>query len=166
MMASVFRAEMGQVTVNWREAGEKTYTGIALVRDSEKGICQAMLRISDKAKPAEYASLKAAALKLAEYAEQCEQAALAAEKTAKLDSGKLTDGQRERIREALKGMLPAARVATAAALMLSFDGFTLADFGYDPATGKAVAEKPPTPPKNGKAAATDAVSAVLASVGK
>jgi hypothetical protein len=155
-----FRVAVGEIVCNWLQAGEKRYTGLALVREDAQGRTLSMLRVSDKASAEEYRSLAQAALKLAETAEAC---ATEAEKAAK-ESTKMSAGQKQRIADGLKNMTPADRMKAAGALVLTFPDFTLEAFGYATATGKSIPEKSPTPPaKNGT---VDPVEAALASVGK
>jgi hypothetical protein len=157
MAQFVFRAAMGDVVTKWSQAGEKHYTGLALIRESKAGVTASMLRVSDKASADEYRSLASAARELADMADKCAEVAEQA-KVVKLDKGQV-----ERIREALKNQKPADRLNLRTALAVAGITVTLADFGYDEATGKPVAEKPPTPPAtNGQ----DAVAAALAAVGK
>jgi hypothetical protein len=151
---------MGSVDVNWSKAGAKSYanTGVALIRESEAGVTLGMFRVGDKTSPAEYRSLAAACVQLAEYAEQC---AVASE-TAKAEAGKLDKATVERVRTALKDQKPAERLALVISLAVAGLTVNLPEFGYDATTGKAVAEKSPTPPATGNAAADK----ILAGVGK
>lgn len=152
---SIFRAEAGTFTIHWAEAGDKQYSGLALVRGTSTGKDAAMLRVSDKATADEYRSLAEACRSLADYADKAAEVAEAAAK----DATTYSKPQLERIREAIKSAAPANRVVLAVAL-----GVDLSDFGYLP-DGKARAEKPPTPP-NGAGSAAEAKLAAVLGTGK
>jgi len=135
---SQFRVGL-DTTVKWSKAGDRKYEGITLVRELPDGTCQAIFRLTDRTTPGEYRAFAVMAREAADLAEEC---AKTVESALKPDKA-----QTDRIREALKNAAkPADRVALVVALGTMGLTVSLADFGYDPATGKAVAEKAPTAP--------------------
>ncbi len=157
--ATTFRAVLGEITAHWGKAGEKHYTGLALL--SEKGnATTGMLRLGPKTTGDEYRSFAEACRSAAQLAEEA--ATTADQAAATTAEFKLTPAQKQRILDTLKGLTPAARVAIAEGLDLE-----LVDFGYLPDGRLMSAVKPPAPP-NGSVARVEAnklIDTVLASAG-
>lgn len=155
-----YSAAAGEFTVSWPQAGDKSYKGLAILRNMGDKTVE-MLRLTDKSTADEYRSFASAARAAAELADK---AAIVAEQAA-VDAVtfKLTPAQRTRILDSLKGMQPAARVALGSAL-----GLDLSEFGYLPDGKLKPADKPPAAP--GRSAqrvdANAKIDAAIAAAGK